>query len=71
MTRPQLRSIMPSMTCLVMLKTESRLVRITTSQSFLDIFLKVMSRVMPALLTSTSTAPTSLNICAMQSLQES
>src|SRR2546430_4788216 len=51
MTRPQPRSSMPSITCLVMLKHESRLVRITSSQAALVIFLNVMSRVMPALLT--------------------
>ena len=59
MMRPQPRSTMPSQTCLVMLKHESRLVRMTASQSALSIFLNVMSRVMPALLTSTSTGPTS------------
>ena len=42
-----------------MLKQESRLVFITASQFALSIFLNVMSRVMPALLTSTSTGPTS------------
>ena len=50
---------MPSITCLVMLKQESRLVRITASQSALLIFLKVMSRVMPALFTRMSIGPTS------------
>ena len=59
MMRPQPRSTMPSHTCLVMLNTLSRLVRITASQSALLIFLKVMSRVMPALLTRMSTGPTS------------
>ena len=49
---------MPSITCLVMLKHESRLVRITASQSALVIFLNVMSRVMPALLTRMSIDPT-------------
>ncbi|MNC86082.1 hypothetical protein D3C83_17140 [compost metagenome] len=56
-TRPQARSTMPSITCLVMLKQESRLVRITASQSDLDIFLNVMSRVMPALFTRMSIGP--------------
>jgi len=36
---------------------DSVLKRMTASQLTLSIFLKVMSRVMPALLTSTSTAP--------------
>ena len=58
MTRPQPRSTMPSTTCLLMLNRLSRLVRMTASQLTLSIFLKVMSRVMPALLTRTSTAPT-------------
>ncbi len=62
--RPQLRSTMPSITCLVMLKQESRLVRITASQSALPIFLKVMSRVMPALFTRMSMLPHSFWICA-------
>jgi uncharacterized membrane protein len=35
------------MTCFVMLKHESRFVRITASQSAFVIFLNVMSRVMP------------------------
>ena len=58
MTRPQPRSVMPSTTCLLMLNRLSRLVRSTASQLTLSIFLKVMSRVIPALLTSTSTSPT-------------
>ncbi|MNC84564.1 hypothetical protein D3C83_01200 [compost metagenome] len=57
--RPQPRSTMPSHTGLVMLNTLSRLVRSTASQSTLPILLNVMSRVMPALLTSTSIAPAS------------
>ena len=48
---------MPSTTCFVMLKHESRLVFITASQFALSIFLNVMSRVMPALLTRTSIGP--------------
>ena len=59
MIRPQLRSTMPSQTCLVMLKHESRFVFITASQFALSIFLNVMSRVMPALFTRTSIGPTS------------
>jgi hypothetical protein len=71
MIRPQPRSAMASHTGLVMLNTESRLVRITASQFGLSIFLKVMSRVMPALLTSTSIGPTSLTIIATQVCAES
>ena len=56
--RPQPRSTMPSATCLVMLNRLSRLVRITASQLTLSIFLNVVSRVMPALFTRMSTAPT-------------
>jgi hypothetical protein len=43
----------------------------TASQFGLSIFLNVMSRVMPALLTSTSTGPTSLVILATQACAES
>jgi hypothetical protein len=59
MMRPQLRSTMPSATCLVMLNTELRLVFITASQLTRSIFRNVMSRVIPALLTRTSTGPIS------------
>src|SRR6266545_2080698 len=69
--RPQPRSVMPSQTCLVMLKQLSRLVLITASQLGLSIFLNVMSRVIPALLTSTSTGPTSLTTCATHAAHES
>src|SRR5476651_2199756 len=71
MTRPQPRSIMPSHTCLVMLKQESRFACITASQLILSIFLKVISRVIPALLTSTSTAPRSSVILRTQARQDS
>jgi hypothetical protein len=54
-----------------MLKHESRLVRITASQSALVIFLKVMSRVMPALLTRMSTGPHSFWIAAILAAQSS
>src|ERR1700704_2418919 len=70
MIRPHPRSTMPSHTCLVMLKHESRLVLITASQFALSIFLNVMSRVMPALFTSTSTGPTSLTTCATPLTQD-
>ena len=46
-------------------------VLMTASQSALFIFLNVMSRVMPALLTSTSTGPTSLTTCSTHALHES
>ena len=69
--RPQPRSVMPSHTGLVMLKTESRSVRMTISQLVLSIFLKVMSRVMPALLTSTSMGPMSLVMWDTHSCAES
>jgi hypothetical protein len=71
MMRPQPRSTMPSHTGLVMLNTLSRLVRSTASQSGLPIFRKVASRVMPALLTSTSTGPTSVCIRAAAFWHES
>ena len=59
MTRPKLRARMPSMTSRVMLKTESRLVRITASQFSLVMRCSMASRVMPALLTSMSMGPRS------------
>ncbi|MNG24153.1 hypothetical protein D3C84_1088450 [compost metagenome] len=71
MIRPQPRSTMPSQTGLVMLKTESRLVLMTASQFGLSIFLNVMSRVMPALFTSTSTGPISASTAATQAAAES
>ena len=43
----------------------------TASQFALSIFLNVMSRVMPALLTSTSTGPTSAATCLTQAAAES
>ena len=54
-----------------MLNTKSRLVRMTASQSFFVIFLKVVSRVIPALLTRISTDPTSVAIRPMHSLHNS
>ena len=44
--------------------------RITASQFALSIFLNVMSRVMPALLTSTSIGPTSDATCFAQATHE-
>jgi hypothetical protein len=46
-----------------MLKQPPRLASITSSQDWRSIFFMVASRVMPALLTSTSTAPSSLSTC--------
>ncbi|MNC88287.1 hypothetical protein D3C83_40880 [compost metagenome] len=59
MMRPHPRSAMPSITGLLMLNTLSRLVRITASHPAFSIFRNVVSRVMPALFTSTSIGPTS------------
>ncbi|MNT78874.1 hypothetical protein D3C72_2181550 [compost metagenome] len=56
-TRPKPRSSIDSTTGLHTLNTESRLVLITASQSALPSLRKLASRVMPALLTSTSTGP--------------
>ncbi|MOA61902.1 hypothetical protein D3C78_1871630 [compost metagenome] len=50
---------MPSMTCLVTLNRLFRLVSITARQSSALILRNRPSRVMPALLTSTSTPPSS------------
>ena len=50
---------MSGMTCLVTLNMELRLVSITASQSSRVIFRNMRSRVMPALLTSTSMGPCS------------
>src|SRR4029077_15853236 len=69
MMRPQPRSTIASHTCLVMLKHESRLVCITESQPSRSILPKVMSRVIPALLISTSTGPSSATICVTQLTQ--
>ena len=53
--RPKLRSRMPSMTALDMLKHDDRLVWITAFHCSKLMRCIVVSRVMPALLTSTST----------------
>ena len=71
MIRPQPRSTMPSQTCFVMLKHESRFVFITASQLILSIFLNVMSRVIPALLTSTSIGPISADTFCTHAAAES
>jgi hypothetical protein len=57
MMRPHLRARMPSITGRVTLKQESRLVQITSRHCSGDILWKVVSRVMPALLTRISTGP--------------
>ncbi|MOA29648.1 hypothetical protein D3C78_1506780 [compost metagenome] len=57
--RPHWRSTMPSMTCLVTLNRLFRLVSMTARQSSAVILRNRPSRVMPALLTSTSTGPRS------------
>jgi len=56
--RPQPRSLMPSITWRVTLNTLLRLVLITAIQSCSVMRLKMLSRVMPALLTRISTGPT-------------
>lgn len=59
MMRPHPLSTMPGTTCLVTLNMLLRLVSITASQSSRVIFRNMRSLVMPALFTSTSTAPCS------------
>jgi len=59
MMRPQPRSTMSGTTCLVTLNMLLRLVSITASQSSRVILRNMRSRVMPALLTSTSIGPCS------------
>src|SRR5207247_2080657 len=55
--RPQPRSVIPSITCRVTLKTLFRLVLITACQSAGDMRLNTPSRVMAALLTRMSPGP--------------
>ncbi len=57
MMRPKPFSTMSGTTCLVTLNMELRLVLMTASQSSRVIFRNMRSRVMPALLTSTSMEP--------------
>ena len=59
MTRPQPRSAISSMNCLVTTKTLVRSVLITSSQASLVSLLNDLSRVMPALLTRMSMVPKS------------
>ena len=71
MIRPNPRSTMDSMTCLVTLNRELRLVLITASQSALDILRNVPSLVMPALLTRMSMGPCSALAFSKASLVDS
>ncbi len=58
-----LRAFIPSQTALVMLKQPPRLTPITSSQAARSIRFIVPSRVMPALLTTMSTGPSSASTC--------
>ncbi len=69
--RPQPRSIMPSITCLVTWNSELRLVSMTACQASLLIFWNVPSRVMPALLTRMSIGPISARALSKARLVES
>ena len=71
MMRPNLRSRMPDQTGWVMLKTPVRLVSMTSFHCCGVILWNVASRVMPALLTSTSTGPRSASTCLMPFAQAS
>ena len=71
MMRPQPRSTMSSTTCLVTLNRLVRLVSITASQSSRVILRNMRSRVMPALLTSTSIGPCSAFTLAKAATVES
>jgi hypothetical protein len=62
---------MSSMTCLVTLNRLVRLVSMTASQSARVILRNMPSRVMPALLTSTSTGPCSARTLANAATVES
>ena len=69
--RPQPREVMPSTTCLVMLNSECRLLAITAFQSSRLIWRNSVSRLPPALLTSTSISPTSALTLANAAMVES
>ena len=71
MIRPNLRSRMPTQTGWVMLKTPCRLVSMTSRHCSGVILWNGASRVMPALLTSTSTGPRSASTLAIPALQAS
>ena len=69
MMRPKPRSRMPSITGRVMVKSESRLVWMTACHCSKVILWNMPSRVMPALLTSTSTGPSSASTALMPASQ--
>ena len=69
MMRPQRLASMGSSTCLLMLNRLSRLVRMTSDQCGNSILRMLWSRVMPALLTSTSMRPNCASTLATASLQ--
>ena len=69
--RPNLRERMPSITGRVMLNSEPRLVLMTAFHCSSVILWKAPSRVMPALLTSTSTGPRSASTCLIPAAQAS
>ena len=71
MMRPNLRARMPSITCRVMLNSEPRLVPITAFHCSGVMRWNMVSRVMPALLTSTSIGPSSASTCLMPAAQAS
>jgi hypothetical protein len=69
--RPNLRSRMPSMTGRHMLNSELRLVLMTALHCSGFMRWNMVSRVMPALLTSTSTGPSAASTSFKPSTQES
>ena len=71
MTRPNLRARMPSITWRVMLNNEPRLVLMTALHCSSVILWNAPSRVMPALLTSTSIGPRSASTCLTPAAQAS
>jgi len=71
MMRPNLRSRMPSITGRHMLNSDTRLVLMTATHCSGFMRWNMLSRVMPALLTSTSTGPRSAVTRAMPATQAS
>ena len=69
--RPNLRLRMPSITGRHMLNSEFRLVLITAPHCSGVMRWNMVSRVMPALLTSTSTGPRSASTCLSPAAQDS
>ncbi len=67
--RPKPRSRIPSMTLRVMLKIEARFTWITSFHCSSLILWSMASRVMPALLTSTSIGPSSFSTLATAAAQ--